>query len=111
MPTMKTMRLAIVSACALAALSIPALGAQRSVQDWKAEAMKKYPKLAIQGSALNKAFLAEYERWKQAGDKRLQTADWPMAIANLLEFERLQKAQAAKDFKLTAQEQNLLTVC
>ena len=48
------------------------------------QAMKKYPELAVAGSALNKAFVAEVARRKQANPAFFRAADWPMRLADEL---------------------------
>ena len=71
-------------------------GAHTSVQEWQAKAVEKYPALGVQDSAFNKAFVAEYERQKQAFPERFREPGWPMRIADVVAFElRMSTANAS----------------
>ncbi len=50
----------------------------------KQQAVKKYPELAIAGSALNKAVVAEIARRKQTNPDFFLLPDWPMRLADEL---------------------------
>ena len=100
MPTMKTMRLAIVSACALAALSMPAF-AQADAKASQAEAVRQFPDLAKAGSDFNKAFLAKLQAAKVTQDPTLSRNDWPMILAGGVANELgVQPVTQPKDEKL-----------
>src|SRR5688572_23164724 len=55
--------------------------AQSTVSEWQAKAVEQYPALGIEGSAFNKAFVAEYERRQRTNPESLRAHDWPMLIA------------------------------
>lgn len=44
-------------------------------------ALSEYPELGVNGSPLNRRFLARYEEWKSRGDQRLSSSDWPEKLA------------------------------
>ena len=83
---MKTVRLAIMSVFAFAALSIPAL-AQAEAKASQAEAARQFPDLAKAGSDFNKAFLAKLQAAKAAHDPTLSRNDWPMILAGAVASE------------------------
>lgn len=83
---MKIVWLAIVSACALAALSIPAF-AQADAEASQAEAVRQFPDLAKAGSDFNKAFVARLQAARAAKDPTLYRSDWPMILAGAVAKE------------------------
>ena len=57
--------------------------AQTTEKEWQAEAVKDFPQLAVQGSPLNKAFLAEVARLKrEAPEFFTAMPGWPYHVAS-----------------------------
>jgi len=50
-----------------------------TAEEWKKEAMEKFPELAIAGSPLNAAFVAKYKAYQ--GSNYFDSPDWPMRLA------------------------------
>lgn len=64
------------------------------MEQWRAAAVKKYPQLAVPGSAFNKAFVEAYNHRKQFSPVSLQDPRWPMVIAEEVDAS-LPEAQRA----------------
>ncbi len=56
----------------------------QTVQDSQRNALKKYPQLAIQGSDLNKRFIAAFQERKRTTPEFFKSPDWPMQLADEL---------------------------
>ena len=79
---MKT-TLTLIAALLLAPLAVSNVSAQ-TVAVSQQQAIKKYPELAVAGSALNNAFVAEVNRRKKTNPAFFRAADWPMRLADEL---------------------------
>ncbi|MEA3209038.1 MAG: hypothetical protein QOE70_2095 [Chthoniobacter sp.] len=55
-----------------------------TIAEAQREAVRRYPQLGTAGSPLNKAFVAEFNRRKQANPDFFRTPDWPMRLADEL---------------------------
>lgn len=58
--------------------------AQTTTEEWKAAAIKKYPTLNLQGSTLNKRFLALYNERLKSDPDFIKQPDWMMKMADEL---------------------------
>ena len=64
------------------------LSAQQTVQDWQAVAIRDYPDLKVQGSALHKRYIDAYKE-KQASSPGFFTDPyWPVQLANEVNFQK-----------------------
>jgi hypothetical protein len=74
----------LLSALIIFAICLVAAVAQTTEADWQREAVRRYPALGVPGSALNKTFLAEYQRRKQMPSQATFFANprWPMYLAD-----------------------------
>ena len=79
---MKT-TLTLIAALLLAPLAVSHVSAQ-TVAASQQQALKKHPELALAGSALNKAFVAEVARRRLADPAFFRAPDWPMRLADEL---------------------------
>ena len=75
--------LTLIAALLLAPLAVSHVSAQTAAASQQ-QALKKHPELAVAGSALNKAFVAEVARRKQTDPAFFRAPDWPMRLADEL---------------------------
>jgi hypothetical protein len=55
--------------------------ASNPAKEAQAEAVRRYPDLAVKGSLFNQTFVAAYEREKSTNPGALTTSDWPLTLA------------------------------
>ncbi len=71
----------LVSAPAAPLIGTSPVANPRTIEEAQREAVRRYPELAVAGSAFNREFRARYDRYRKSDPKYFLETNWPISLA------------------------------